>query len=55
MRSIELARSKLAKAGKVMKPPAETGFTLPLLYALPLLAVKFFSLCSGNLLLANRS
>ena len=25
-----------------MKPPAETGFTLLLLYALPLLAVKFF-------------
>jgi hypothetical protein len=25
-----------------MKPSAETGFTLPLLYAPPLLAVKFF-------------
>ena len=27
---------------KIMKPPAETGFTLTLLYALPFLAVKFF-------------
>jgi hypothetical protein len=27
---------------KIMKPPAETGFTLALLYALPFFAVKFF-------------
>ena len=27
---------------KIMKPPAETGFTLTLLYALPFFAVKFF-------------
>ncbi len=27
---------------EAMKPPAETGFTLGLLYALHLVAVKFF-------------
>lgn len=37
-----------------MKPPAETGFTLPLLYALPLLAVKFFFSCYGNLVADKR-
>jgi len=42
MRPMQLARSKPCETWKIMKPPAETGFTLTLLYALPFFAVKFF-------------